>query len=363
MAQFEFETVSDGIDRVRGQCSLVIDKNDEPVIAYSTEAGGLVIASRRGGTWAGEQVSSSPIVAAGEEDRVWLQIDSAGSPHVAYIEEGTRRLIYGVPGLDPGVSLPPVPTHLPPHEPVVSSVSFALHPGGQNPELRDTPHLLFEDQSSNGLGYARRIGEKWEVSQAASPIQLGDAGSSRAGQSTSLTFNESQSLQIAYVETFDGNPRTIVHTKRAQSLAEGTFHGDRRVEEGPLFIGRTSILSQTPETWVAYCDITNRVLKAGTFGSDGVSIIEAVAPLVGRTVPMLAQNPRIGGELADRLRIAFADDGKIKLAKRVRLQGWVVEVVDPDGGEMPSLAYDSQGNAHIAYAAGGALKYAKGQPE
>jgi len=361
MAQFEFERVSNGIDMVRGQCSLIVDKDDDLLIAYTTETGELVIASRKTGTWIGEKVSA-PIVAAGTEDRVWLQIDSAGNPHVAYIEEGTRRLFHGVRGQDLNWSFEPVPTHLPPHEPIVFSISFALHPGGQNPDLRDTPHILFEDQSSNGLGYARKLDGDWTVSQAASPIQLGDVGSSRAGQSTSLTFNESQSLQIAYVETFDGNQRTVVHNKRLLSIAEGTFGSDRKVEDGQFSAGRTSILSQTPETWVVYCDVTRRVLKAGTFDSDGAPVVEVVAPLMGRTVPVLAQNPTIGGELADRLRIAYADDGKVKLARRERLEGWAVDVIDPDGGEMPSLAYDSRGNAHMAYAAGRVLKYAKGQP-
>ena len=363
MAQFEFERVSDGIHQVRGQCSLVLGKDDQPRVVYTTMTGELVMASRDTGTWIGEK-PGGPFVAAGTEDRVWLQIDSEGNPQVAYIEEGTRRLIHGVRGLDSSWSFTAVPTHLPPNEPMVFSISFALHPGGQAPEFRDTPHILFEDQSTNGLGYARKIGEDWLVSQAASPTEQGDIGLSRTGQSTSLTFNESQSLHIAYVETLEGSPTTIVHTRRVESIPEGTFHADREIERGLFFAGRTSILSLTPEKWVVYCDVTKRVLKAGVFfNTEEVPLVEVVAPLAGRTVPALAQDPTLGGGLSRRLRIAYADDGKINLARREPLEGWVVDVVDPDGGEMPSLAYDSRGNAHMAYAAGPVLKYAKGQPE
>ena len=74
---------------------------------------------------------------------------------------------------------------------------------------------------------------------------------------------------------------------------------------------------------------------------------------------MLAQSPTVAGELADRLRIVYGEDGKVKLARRERLGGWTVEVIDSEGGEMPFLAYNNLGNAHVAYAAGRGLKYAK----
>jgi hypothetical protein len=246
---------------------------------------------------------------------------------------------------------------------MVFSLCFALHPGGQNPELRDTPHMSFEDQSSNSLGYARKLGEAWKVSRAALPRQFDDVTSSRTGQSTSLGFSESQSLQIAYVETFELNPTTVIHTKRVLGITDDQFGSERDLEQGQFFVGRTSILSSGSQTWVAYSEVTNRVLKAGTFDRDGGSVVEVVSAVVGRTVPVLAENPTVNGELADRLRIAYADDGKIKLARRERLGGWTAEVIDPDGGEMPFLAYDKLGNVHMAYAAGRALKYAKGQPE
>jgi hypothetical protein len=68
-----------------------------------------------------------------------------------------------------------------------------------------------------------------------------------------------------------------------------------------------------------------------------------------------------------KFRIAYGEDNKLKLASQNLFGGqWVVEVVDPDGGVMPSLAYDKLAlNGHIAYSVQHTLKYASWteQPE
>jgi hypothetical protein len=76
-----------------------------------------------------------------------------------------------------------------------------------------------------------------------------------------------------------------------------------------------------------------------------------VAANVPGTVPSVAQNR---GEF----RLAYADNNTPTLASRDRFGKWHLEVIDPGGGVMPSLAYDNLGNAHIAYAAGSTLRYA-----
>ncbi|WJE50468.1 hypothetical protein QRE66_13795 [Bacillus cereus] len=58
--------------------------------------------------------------------------------------------------------------------------------------------------------------------------------------------------------------------------------------------------------------------------------------------------------------IAYGDENQLKLASRNQSGMWIVEVIDPEGGGMPSLAYDALGNTHIVYTVGNALKYAKG---
>jgi hypothetical protein len=360
MSRFELETASSG-ERVRGQCSIAIHKNNSPRIAYTVETGEVMIASRDTGTWVREQ-PFGPLAAAGDEDRVWLQMDSAGNPHLAYIEEGTRRLIYGVRGPDLSWSFEAVPTHRPPHEPGVYSISFALHPGGW-PGLLDTPHFAFEDQSADNLSYVRKVDGAWKLNLVAMARDFGDAGHSRTGQYTSLCFNESGSLQIAYVETYEVVPTTVVHVKRVLDVTGDTFGAERDVESGQFVTGQTSIISHTPETWVAYCDLTNDELKAGTFNSDNEAVVEVIDTIASRTVPVLAQDPTVRDGLFHRLRIAYTDgEGKIKLARR-SVDDWTVEVVDSDVGKLPCLTYDSRGHAHMAYGVGQTLRYVKGQPQ
>ncbi|MEU6806942.1 hypothetical protein [Streptomyces neyagawaensis] len=355
MAQFDFTTVS-GAEQVRGQCSLAIDKNGKPWIACALKGGTVMVARKDGGAWVREQPNVP--LASSDEDVVQLRVDSAGQPHLGYIEGDTRRLVHAMRKPDSTWTYEHVPTHVAPHQPIVFGASFALHPGAPtSPDLRDTPHFAFENQALETLSYVRRIGGTWKLSHAAEAQHFGDAGNSRTGQSTSLCFDESGGLQIAYVETYEVVPTTVVHVKRVLNVVEGTFGDERDVEKGQFFVGRTSVISQTPQTWVAYCDVKNLDLKAGTFTSDGVGDVEVVESVTARTVPVLAQNPAIGGELSRRLRIAYADDGKIKLASR-SVFGWTVGVVDPAGGTMPGLAYDNQGKAHLAYAVGQTLRYA-----
>ena len=57
----------------------------------------------------------------------------------------------------------------------------------------------------------------------------------------------------------------------------------------------------------------------------------------------------------ESVRIAYSANNQVHLAARRRGEGWKVEDVDADGGELPSLAYDKRGDAHIGYKSGSSL--------
>ena len=77
-----------------------------------------------------------------------------------------------------------------------------------------------------------------------------------------------------------------------------------------------------------------------SLGYNGVSLA-----MDGSGKPAISYSDNYGG-----LKFAWMDDA-----------GWHTMTVDPgNDGDMPSLALDSAGNAHISYHASGILKYARG---
>jgi hypothetical protein len=116
----------------------------------------------------------------------------------------------------------------------------------------------------------------------------------------------------------------------------------------------TSIASDL--SWcVAFGDFTGQTLNASF---QDASLAEPHKEIVAAaTFPVVSSVAKAPGK---DFRIAYGDDNKLKLASRNQVGEWTVELVDSEGGDMPSLSYERSGSAHIAYAAGQRLKYAKG---
>jgi hypothetical protein len=354
MAQFTLETV-DGPARVRGQCCVALDKTGNPRIAYAAAGGDVRLARRNAGVWTIEDLPTGTIVAPSDVDRVCLEIDSKGQPHIAYVDNESGHLLHGVRSGD-GWTLTPVPTSLFFGDPRgVVHIALKLHPGRMNPELLDAPIFGFHDLTSVSLGYTRHVNGKLKPTLAASTSALAgaldDSQVASTGMCLAMAFDRlSESLHLAYTSEVADVQR--LRRKRILDTTAAKLSEADLLESGRFVVGSTSIAKGTASTCVAFVDVTNQAVKAWVELPDlPEPSKELVAANVAGTVPSVAQNR---GEF----RLAYSDNNTPKLATRDRFGAWSLEVIDPDGGTMPSLAYDNLGNAHVAYVAGGTLKYA-----
>ncbi|PEY40948.1 hypothetical protein CN354_07935 [Bacillus cereus] len=351
---FTFETV----DSQGGQACLALDKNNNPHVAYAGGSGKLMLASRTAetGKWTREELSGGGLIGASDSDRVCLEIDSEGNPHVAYRELNSGNLFYGVKRNN-SWSFTPVPTSRFNDPRGVSGYSFKLHSGRMRPELRDTPHFAYNDLTSSALGYTRKVQGQFKR------IKVAEQSLFDVGRYTSMALDElSGTFLIAYIEELEQGepdpavpPQTRVRMTRIIDPFEGTVGHTSLIDNGQFQVARPTSIASDGGWCVTYADLTTNTLKASFFDfSLPESHKETVATTVFPVVPFLAKMP--GGDY----RIAYGDENKLKLASRNQFGMWIVEVVDPEGGGMPSLAYDTLGNAHIVYTVGNALKYAKG---
>src|SRR5262245_31311311 len=198
MASFAIEEVK-GAPAARGKCCVVVDPANNPYIAFGTMSGHAAIASRSGDGWAVEEIFGTGALRPEVEERVWFQIDSAGNPHICYIAmDGTA--FYGV-RLGGRWSFTALKTNRFNEPGAVSGLAFALHPGRLTPELRDTPHIITSDQSSDALVYLRLVDGALKRVVVTEPIDLGDGGHTSTGLCSSMMVDDaSETIQIAYVE-------------------------------------------------------------------------------------------------------------------------------------------------------------------
>ncbi|MFE7720823.1 hypothetical protein ACFU44_17465 [Nocardia rhizosphaerihabitans] len=358
MSAFELEQISDPDQSVRGQCSIVIDRDDVPHVAYTLTSGMAAIASRIDDAWQTEELGTGPLVTPQDEERVLLQIASDGRPHVAIIEQGTRELIHGVRGNDSKWTFTRVPTNLFFLEPGgVAHVAFALHPGNITPAFRDTPQFLFQDQFSDSLGYARVVDNQMRLTKGLASTDLGDAGNSEAANAVSMAFDEgSNSIRFTCVETFPSQIPAKLRVGRINDVtSDELFPGVRSFNLSTRFVSATSLITRGSETWIALGDLAAQSLTSVTLNSDGNLDFEAVSPVTGRVVPSLASAATVGSL---EPQVAFVNAGKLMFAQRIRLEGWNVEVVDNARG-VAALAFDRQGGGHIAYTNDTQLRYVR----
>jgi hypothetical protein len=337
MANFRFETV-DGAANAKGLCSLALDGAGNPRIAFAGPRGEIKLAQRNDGRWSVEDVIAGGAISISEENRVWLQLDSAGNPQIAYVAQISSRLVHGVKGKTewtfqniPSSTLAPI------------HISFVIHPGPFTTELRDTPHFLFRDGSQNGLGYTRLINGEFET------VKISPEATESGMFTSAVVDRNSEEINIAYVANLADPAHQMMHfirvmdpTAQVLSIDKGTLSVAPQLGKG-RYIRLTSIAGETGRNCIACYDATDRTLKAFVQES-GVVSHEKIVQNVGRNRGLY--------------RVAFADANKMKLASRDRFLNWTIETVDATGGAMPSLAYDKANNCHIGYVAGTTLKYA-----
>ncbi|CCF17014.1 hypothetical protein BLGI_4995 [Brevibacillus laterosporus GI-9] len=347
MAQFTFETI-DGPGTVEGKVCLTLNKNSNPYIAYAGINRQLMLANKVAGSWIREEVFSAGLV-SGIDDRICLEIDSEGNPHIAYLNNDSL-LTYGVKR-DNHWEFTPIPTSRFGDPRGVSGYDFRLHSG------RDTPYFAFHDLTTRSLGFTRKV-----AGQFKRMLVVPESNLWSIGQSPSMVFDGvSETCLIAYINELDEGrpePLTSVQVTRINDPTEGIVGFTSLLDSGNFRVRRPTSITGGTEWCVAYADLTNGKLKASVFDISMPAVHkEVVTDTVFPVVPSIAKEPgsRHG------YRIAFGDENKLKLASRNRFGVWFVEVIDPDGGDMPSLAYDNLGNAHIAYTVGKTLKYAMGK--
>jgi hypothetical protein len=356
--RFTFETVDDSV-AVGGQACLALDTDGNPRIAYASATGKPMLASRDSGTWTREEVFGAGLIGRSDTNRVCLQMDSEGNPHVACQNIDSGHLIHGV-RRNGTWTFTDVPTKLERLEPGgVAGYDFKLFFRRDTPELRDSQHFVFHDLTTGQLGYTRKVAEKFKLVVAAPA----DGVTTKSGLFPSMAFDVgSGSFFVAYVdELAEGDPDnpllplTTVAMKLISDPFEGTLSTSAVLAQGRFRVVRSTSIASDLAWCVAYGDFSGQTLNASfrDFSLDEPHK-EIVAATVLPVVPSGAKAPGKG------FRIAYADDNKLKLASRNHFGEWPVEVVDSEGGDMPSLNYDRPGNAHIAYAVGQKLKYARG---
>jgi hypothetical protein len=364
MTQFTSETVDDS-RVVGGQSCLALDKDGNPHIAYATLLGdgagsNVMYAYKNAGAWSLEKLPQGTFVEHSNQNRVALAIDSQGNPQVAYMQKDSRQLFHAVKR-DNGWTFTLVPTGDLVNFQAVDGFSFQLDPGRFNPEAKDTPHFAFHDYSRTALGYTTM------VAGTLKPTLVEDRGRENinaeemdfdTGLDPSLAFDFGEGLRIAYFEQDKSHSRIIQRLRAAQLTYD--LAGNQIWTTGVLdldfnFARSASLASHTHGTiCIAYYDFYNSTLKA--FINDNMA--EPRKEIVASEILNSSLLPSAAVNIWEQCRIAYEDDNKLKLASRDKFGQWTVEIVDPAGGAMPSLAYDKRGNAHIAYTIGATLKCA-----
>jgi hypothetical protein len=114
----------------------------------------------------------------------------------------------------------------------------------------------------------------------------------------------------------------------------------------------TSIVRTGIGGCLAYFDMTSKTVKASVTSGTASSLETVATGVVINDAPSVAKQ-------RDQFRVAYADTGAIKLASRGNSGGWTSEVVEAVSGRSPSLAYDDDGTANIAYVDGPKLRFGR----
>ena len=357
---FTFEVIDQGSAiSVHGELSLALDRQGNPSVAYALASGAIMLARRSGGAWTREELPSGS-TAVLDDTRIRLAIDSRGSPHVAFRHQ-TGVLVYAVKRDNQWSNPIQVSTALSggPRPAGIAAFDMGVHPGRLTPELRDIPQLVYADLTTGDLGYTQIGGTSHAPMSIAQIGKDEEKAATQTGLHASMTFDPgSEEMHIAYVSHVEQESVTLVTLRRkriigTQPLALSPATDIEKSEA--INVLSTSIVRTGFSTCIAYFDLASRSVKAFFESADlpGCGRIEPVDSNIGATVEVSAAANR------GQFRITYADANAIKLASRDRVGAWAVESVEAVSGKLPSLAYDNAGTANLAYATGGALKFAR----
>ena len=349
---FTFEAVADNVAAGGdGGIGLAVDRAGNPNIAFLQPGNGqIVVARRNGGTWTHKNAQGAFV---SFESRPCIAIDSQGNPHLAYKNLSSGELVHTFKS-GAQWSSTVIRTRLDPqHQPGgIANVALALHPGRTDPASRDAAYFVYVDLGSDGIGFAHT-----GAGRTPTTVQM-DPNHMTTFSGPSAVFDPSENFFVAYVGIFEtGSPQDsiLIRTAHLTDNIQSAFSTPLVVDGSRSINVRraTSIARTSGSACIAYFDSASKTLKAA-INLSGIAGIEPIATNINTFVTPSAAAARFGD-----FRVAYADVDAVKLASRGQLPDWTVETVDAVSAGPVSLAYDSSGTAHIAYVAGGKVKYAR----
>ncbi|WP_030042959.1 hypothetical protein [Streptomyces resistomycificus] len=273
---FETEVV-DPANAAHGQVSLTLDPSDNPLLAYTTPSGDVMLARRGETEWQCERLPSES--AAHDAYRIGLAVDSGLNEHVSYQSRATDHLIYGVrKAHETQWDLEEVPTSAGLFPDRIRFPSMRVNAGvfSEDP-FKDRPHFAY--QSGLQLWHATKAPPKSDPGKPATwrkNVHVVDPGNTaEAGWFPALTFDRrNETLRIAYVD--DLSP-TGASARRLHvgTMSPGTdFVGQEdswhiQVLHGGQVSGELPAMehSITGESVVSYYETQGRTLNVCIFGN------------------------------------------------------------------------------------------------
>ena len=292
--------------------ALAIDGDGRPHLIYLLESGDLRYAYRQGGTWQRETVAQGGTPGLYNT----LVLDSAGNPHVVYVDYDRQELRYAVWDGDAWQT-----------QPLKESTWHVPNYAGLALDGNDYPHVAYNYWKE--LWYTHWDGSAWQSEKVL------ETSGSVTSEAAALLLDGAGRPHIIH-GTWDG----IAHT-----WWDGSAWRTETVDDAPaLSVGRFGLAMDGAGTlYLAYRDSTNQVLKYAYRDGGGWHVQTVDTGLAPALALDGAGNPHISycwkpGDYCQELRYASWDGA-----------AWQIETVDNDRGYDTSLAFDSAGRPCIGY--------------
>ncbi|MFC1572587.1 hypothetical protein ACFL6M_03205 [Candidatus Eisenbacteria bacterium] len=316
-------TVMGGAD-----CSLVLDDQEVPHIAYYDAASGdLRYAVKAGVVWAIEDVDTLGNVGAG----VTLRLDGNGNPHMMYLDRTDQttwewQIKYATRSGSPwSVEIAYSPGH------TITEPEFVLDSSGR-------PHFVCGDIPGPYNRYGYKLGGSWFVEHVA------DSVSYTRGVDYSLALDGMNRPHITYTESYSPSDLKLA------TKSDGAWSIETIATEG----GRSVLVldeAGSPRVAYYYYHLYYATQSGGAWSSELVDDL-----MYSGTKISLALDSQ------DRPHIAYADSWGYWFDYAYKVGDvWSIERSDDleSPGRNVSLVLDAMDNPHIGYSDGVSLAYAK----